>query len=156
MGISALGLAIGMLCLGRAVEAGLQEKGDRTQRTETISAGLAVGFSTTVGALWMLRDSERSYRTQKRLRELSQHKHIACQRLQSIFYKALKANEGRINAIQLALVGQISLTDAQVYLETWANLLGANAQADSAGVTLYCFDLSKINDSQTNISESNV
>ncbi|MGB3293054.1 MAG: hypothetical protein WBB01_08715 [Phormidesmis sp.] len=131
IGLSTCGLLLGLLCLGRAVETALNKDLNRLNQSKTVTAGLLLGIPTTVGALWILKDSERSLK-------LTQS-----QRLQSLFYKALKANNGRINAIQFAMLGQVSLAEAQTCLDAWAGLLNADFQVDESGIVMYCFPLAE-------------
>lgn len=131
IGLSAVGLLLGFLCLGRAVKTALSKDPDRLDKLETVTAGLLIGLPTTIGALWMLKDLDRD-------RQLTRS-----QRLQFLFYKALKANNGRINAIQFAMLGQVSLAEAQACLDAWAGSLNADFQIDEAGVIMYCFPLSE-------------
>ncbi len=130
IGISTVGLLLGFLCLGRAVETVLNNDPDRLNRSETVTTGLLIGLPTTIGALWILRDLNHDLK-------LTQS-----QRLQSLFYKALKANDGRINAIQFAILGQVSFDEAQACLDGWAGSMNADFQVDEAGVVIYCFPLS--------------
>ncbi|MGB7250138.1 MAG: hypothetical protein WBC73_14460 [Phormidesmis sp.] len=132
IGLSALGLMLGFLCLGRAVETALDPDPDRLDKRETITAGLLLGIPVTVGAGLMLKNVERD------------RKRIHLQRLQSLFYKALKANDGKINPIQFAMLGEISLQEAQACLDDWAGPMNADFQVDDAGVVMYCFHLSEI------------
>ncbi|MEO0887963.1 MAG: hypothetical protein AAFY54_18830, partial [Cyanobacteria bacterium J06648_10] len=62
-------------------------------------------------------------------------------RLQALFYKALKANDGKINAIQFAMLAQVSLAEAQQCLNEWAGPMNADFDIDEAGVIMYCFTL---------------
>jgi hypothetical protein len=137
IGLSALGLALGLLCLGRAVETAIDDKVEQRDRQATLTTGLGIGIPTTLGALWMLRDWQRGDRWDRLIR----HKLIGHEPLQAIFCKALKANNGKINPIQFALLGQISLAEAQACLKAWADPLGAKTQVDEAGVVVYCFNL---------------
>ncbi len=91
VGLSTFGLLLGFLCVGRAVETALAQEAARLNKRETITAGLSVGIPVTLGALWMFIDLERG--SQERLR---QHQLAHSQRLQSLFYKALKANSGKL------------------------------------------------------------
>lgn len=129
IGLSTLGLMLGFLCLGRAVETALDSNPDRQNKRETIVAGLLMGLPVTMGAGVMLSTLERD------------RKNARSQRLQSLFYKALKANNGKINPIQFAMLGQISLAEAQDCLDAWAGPLNADFMIDDAGVVMYCFHL---------------
>ncbi|MEL7522195.1 MAG: hypothetical protein AAGJ80_11380, partial [Cyanobacteria bacterium J06553_1] len=110
-------------------ETALDKDPTRLEKRETVTAGLLLGIPTTVGAGLMLSTLERN------------RKQARSQRLQSLFYKALKANNGKINPIQFAMLGQISLAEAQECLDAWAGPLNADFMIDDAGVVMYCFHL---------------
>lgn len=129
IGLSALGLALGFLCLGRAIETALDSDPNRLNKRETVTAGVLIGVPTTAGALWLLRSLQRD-------RTLTHSK-----RLQQLFYKALMANSGKISAIQFAMLAQTSLADAKRFLDDWAVSLEAEFQVDEAGIVVYCFSL---------------
>lgn len=128
-GFLGLGLLIGFLCIGRAVETALDRNPNRLNKRETITAGLLLGIPCTAGALWGLGALER------------QRKLAKSERLQALFYKALKANDGKINPIQFAMLGQISAEEAKACLDEWAVPLNADFQVDEAGVVMYCFNV---------------
>ncbi|MGC1309273.1 MAG: hypothetical protein WA885_18790 [Phormidesmis sp.] len=132
LGLSTLGLMLGFLCLGRAAETALDQDPTRLGKRETITAGLLLGIPCTVGASLLLVNLERDRRQTR------------SDRLQALFYKALKANDGKINAIQFAMLGQISLNEAQRCLDAWAGPMNADFHIDDAGVVLYCFHLSEM------------
>ncbi len=138
IGLSTFGLLLGFLCVGRAVETVLAQDSTRLNKQETVIAGLSVGIPVTVGALWMFTDVERGSQRRLRQRQLAHS-----QRLQSLFYRAVKANGGKINPIQFAMLGEISLVEAQICLDAWAGPLNATSQVDETGVVMYCFDLSE-------------
>ncbi|MGD1897167.1 MAG: hypothetical protein ACFB16_09485 [Phormidesmis sp.] len=127
--LSAFGLVLGFLCLGRAVETAFDSDPARQNKRETITAGLLLGLPATAGALWMLSALERD------------RKLAYSQRLQALFYKALKANDGRINAIQFAMLAEVSLSEAQHCLDAWAGPMNADFDVDEAGVIMYCFNV---------------
>lgn len=131
-GTGVFGLLLGFLCLGRAVETALDRNPNRLDKRETITAGLLLGIPATAGSLWMLSALQK----RERLRY--------SQRLQTIFYKALKVNGGRINPLQFAALGQISVGEAKDCLDVWAQQLNADFKIDEAGVVMYCFDLPAI------------
>jgi len=128
-GVAGFGLLLGFLCLGRAVETALDRNPNRLGKRETMTAGLLLGIPCTVGSLWMIRTLHR--------REKLRHS----QRLQAVFYKAIRANGGKINPLQFAMLGQISVADAQECLDVWAQQLNADFKIDEAGVVLYCFEV---------------
>ena len=129
LGFFGLGLLLGFLCIGRAVETALDRNPNRLYKRETITAGLLLGVPCTAGALWGLGS-------------LARHRKLMrSERLQALFYKALKANNGKISPIQFAMIGQISVDEAKDCLDTWAIPLNADFQIDEAGVVTYCFNV---------------
>ncbi len=129
IGLSAVGLLLSFLCLGRAVETALDRNPNRQGKRETVLAGLLIGLPAGAGALWMLQDLERD-------RTL-----IHSQKLQSLFYKAIRANNGRISAAQFAMLSQISLGEAKAFLDSWAGAMAAQFDVDESGLVIYCFRL---------------
>ena len=129
VGLSALGLLLGLLCLGRAAETALDTDPNRLDKRETITAGLLLGIPCTAGAAWMLAGGEIRRRKAR------------SQRMQTLFYKALKANNGKINPLQFAMLAEVSLAEAQKCLNDWAGPLNADFEVDEAGVVEYCFYL---------------
>ena len=130
IGFSTCGLLLGFLCIGKGVETAFSKDVNHLDQP-TATVGLLLGLPTTVGALWILKDLKRDL-------QLTQS-----QQLQALFYKALRANNGQISAIQFAMLGQVSFADAQTCLEAWARLMNADLQVDDAGVVMYCFPLSQ-------------
>lgn len=131
LGFAGLGLLLGLLCIGRAIETAL-DKTTQDDKRQTVTIGLLLGLPCTAGSLWMLGALQR----QQRLMHSKQ--------LQTVFYQALKANDGKINPLQLATLGQISVDDAQDCLEVWAQQLNADLKIDEAGIVVYCFNLSAL------------
>lgn len=129
--LSAVGLLLSFLCLGRAVETMLDRNPNRQGKRETVLAGLLIGLPAGAGALWMLRDLERD------------HTLVHSQKLQSLFYRALKANNGRISAAQFAMLSQSSLEEAKTFLDSWAGAMNAQFDVDETGLVVYCFPLPK-------------
>lgn len=129
VGLSALGLLLGFLCIGRAAETALDTNPERLHKRETVTAGLLLGIPCAAGAGLMLVDLEA-----RRRRDRSQ-------RMQTLFYKALKANNGKINPLQFAMLAEVSLTEAQRCLNDWAGPLNADFEVDEAGIVEYCFYL---------------
>lgn len=129
VGLSAFGLLLGFLCLGRAAEAAFDSHSERLHKRETVTTGLLLGIPCTAGAGLMLIDME-ARRRRKR-----------SQRMQTLFYKVLKANDGKINPLQFAMLAEVSLAEAQKCLNDWAGPLNADFEVDEAGVVEYCFYL---------------
>lgn len=129
LGLSTFGLMLGFLCLGRAVETAFDKNPNRLNKRETVTAGVLLGLPATVGAVWMLSALERDRRLNR------------SQRLQSLFYKAISANDGRINAMQFAMLAEVSLGEAQHCLDSWAGPMNADFDIDDSGVVVYCFTI---------------
>ena len=129
VGLSAVGLLLGFLCLGRAAEAAFDTHSERLNKRETITAGLLLGIPCTAGAGLMLIDMEARRRRNR------------SERMQTLFYRALKANDGKINPLQFAMLAEVSLSEAQKCLNDWAGPLNADFEVDEAGVVEYCFYL---------------
>ncbi len=133
IGLPALGLVIGLLCLGRSLETALDKNPNRLNKRETITAGLLLGIPCTAGALWLLGATERSRRL------------VRSQRLQGLFYKAIRANNGQINALQFAMLAEIPVEEAKDFLDAWAATLDADYHIDNTGLMVYCFNVSESN-----------
>lgn len=129
IGLSALGLVLSFLCIGRAIETRLDRNPNRQNKRETVLAGLLIGLPTGAGALWILKSLERD-------RTLLQSK-----KLQSLLYKAIKANDGRISVAQFAMLSQVSLDEAKAFLDAWSSSLNADFDVDESGAIIYCFRL---------------
>lgn len=129
VGLSALGLLLGFVCLGRAAEAALDPPSEQLHKRETVTTGLILGIPCTAGAGWMLLELETNRRRDR------------SQRMQTLFYKAVKANDGKINPLQFAMLAEVSLSEAQKCLNDWAGPLNADFEVDEAGVVEYCFYL---------------
>jgi hypothetical protein len=140
VGLPALGLVIGVLCLGRSLETALDKNPNRPNKPETITAGLLLGIPCMAGSLWLLGAVERD------------RKLVHSQRLQSLFYQAISANNGRINPLQFAMLAEIPVEQAKDFLEAWAGSLNADCHLDDTGLRVYCFKVSDV--SETN-SEPN-
>ncbi len=133
IGLPALGLVIGFLCLGRSLETALDKNPNRINKRETITAGLLLGIPCSAGSLWLLGAAERN------------RKLVRSQRLQGLFYKAIRANDGRINALQFAMLAGIPVEEAKDFLDAWATSLDADYHVDETGLIVYCFNVSEPN-----------
>ena len=131
LGVSTFGLMLGFLCLGRAVETALDTDPTRLNKRETVTAGILLGLPASAGALWMFGSLERDRRLTR------------SHRLQTLFYRALQANRGRINAIQFSMLADIPFGEAQDCLDTWAGPMDADFEIDEAGVVMYCLHVSE-------------
>ena len=132
LSLSTVGFVVGFLCVGRAVETALDRNLDRPDKRETVTIGLALGLPTAGGALWMMGMLERDRRLTRSAR------------LQSLFYRAIQSNHGRINAMQFAMLADISFDEAQDCLDAWAGPMHADYEIDEAGVVVYCFSTSLV------------
>ncbi|MEL6161731.1 MAG: hypothetical protein AAFQ40_11415 [Cyanobacteria bacterium J06623_5] len=127
IGLSAVGLLLSFACFSRVAKTMLDPEPAIADKLETLSIGLLVGLPSTVGAITILR-------TVKREQGL-----VLAQRLHDLFGRAVIANSGRISAAQFAMLAGLSLDEAQVCLEAWADFLDADAEVDEAGQVVYCF-----------------
>jgi hypothetical protein len=142
VGLPALGLVIGILCLGRSLETVLDKDPNRLNKPETITAGLLLGIPCLAGALWLLGAVERD------------RKLVHSQRLQSLFYKAVRANNGQINPLQFAMLAEIPVEKAKDFLEAWAVSLNADYRIDDTGLMVYRFKVLDVLD-VSDVSETN-
>lgn len=113
---------LGFLCLGRAVETGLDQNPDRIGKRETITAGLLLGLPTPC------RDLRR----------------LAAQRLRTVFFQLAKAGRGKVTALRFAMEAQISGDRATAYLTERAREYEATFQVDNDGGITYCFNLGDV------------
>jgi large subunit ribosomal protein L7/L12 len=73
-------------------------------------------------------------------------------RLQTTFYRLLKANGGKINVLQLAVETKISGTDAKAFLDDQAKEFNARFEVSEDGKVFYDFDLG----ADANLAASNL
>ncbi|GAX41056.1 hypothetical protein NIES4075_20240 [Tolypothrix sp. NIES-4075] len=128
-------LMSGFICLMMSASA-LSQLADKDQSTleqqdatDTFFAGIALGVPLAAGGGYMLWGLRR--RNQKLLRD----------RLDSTFYQMLKADNGRITVLQLAMEAQLSGEQAKQYLDQKAKEFNATFEASDKGNISYLFHL---------------
>ncbi|MCV3214985.1 hypothetical protein OGM63_15930 [Plectonema radiosum NIES-515] len=125
----------GFICLMVSASA-LSELPDKDQNTleqedatDTFVGGIALGVPLVAGGGYMLWGLRR--RNEKLLRD----------RLDSTFYQMLKADNGRITILQLAMEAQLSGEQAKQYLDQKAKEFNATFEASDQGNISYLFHL---------------
>jgi hypothetical protein len=128
-------LMSGFICLMVSASA-LSELPDKDQNTleqedatDTFVGGIALGVPLVAGGGYMLWGLRR--RNEKLLRD----------RLDSTFYQMLKADNGRITILQLAMEAQLSGEQAKQYLDQKAKEFNATFEASDQGNISYLFHL---------------
>jgi hypothetical protein len=128
-------LSFGFICLMMSASA-LSQLADKDQTTieqqeatDTFFAGIALGVPLAAGGgytLWKLR---------------RRHEKLLRDRLDSTFYQMLKADNGRITVLQLAMEAQLSGEQAKQYLDQKAKEFNATFEPSDKGNISYVFHL---------------
>lgn len=128
-------LMSGFICLMVSASA-LSQLPDKDQNTleqqdatDTFIGGIALGVPFVAGGGYMLWGLRR--RNEKLLRD----------RLDSTFYQMLKADNGRITVLQLAMEAQLSGEQAKQYLDQKAKEFNATFEVSDKGNISYLFHL---------------
>jgi hypothetical protein len=128
-------LMSGFICLMVSASA-LSESPDKDQNTleqeeatDTFFGGIALGVPLVAGGGYMLWGLRR--RNEKLLRH----------RLDFTFYQMLKADNGRITVLQLAMEAQLSGEQAKQYLDQKAKEFNATFETSDQGNISYLFHL---------------
>jgi ribosomal protein L7/L12 len=123
---------MGVLCLGRALETGLDRNPNRLNKGETITAGLLLGVPSTGMGTWLVADLRRQRRQQE------------AQRLQGTFFQLVKAGRGKVTPLRFAMEAQVDGETAKQYLSDRALEYDATFQVDDDGGITYCFNLGEV------------
>jgi len=102
---------------------------EQQDATGTFFGGIALGVPLVAGGGYMLWGLRR--RNEKLLRD----------RLDSTFYQMLKADNGRITVLQLAMEAQLSGEEAKQYLDQKAKEFNATFETSDQGNISYLFHL---------------
>ncbi|MBD2603123.1 hypothetical protein H6G81_00955 [Scytonema hofmannii FACHB-248] len=102
---------------------------EQQDATDTFVGGIALGVPLVAGGGYMLWGLRR--RNEKLLRD----------RLDSTFYQMLKADNGRITVLQLAMEAQLSGQEAKQYLDQKAKEFNATFETSEQGNISYLFHL---------------
>ncbi len=63
------------------------------------------------------------------------------QRLQSLFYKMIQENQGKVTVLSFAMQSQLPPADARNYLDEQAKVFNANFKVNEEGAVSYYFDV---------------
>ncbi|MGD1908380.1 MAG: ribosomal protein L7/L12 [Leptolyngbyaceae cyanobacterium] len=125
-------LVVGGLCLGRAVETALDRNPNRVGKRETITAGILLGGTATVGGSGLALSAYR------------QRRRAGVAELQAVFFNLVKAGRGKITPLRFAMEAQITGQAATAYLNEQARQYDATFQVDQEGGITYCFNLGTV------------
>ncbi|NJN21513.1 MAG: hypothetical protein HC812_10455 [Leptolyngbya sp. RL_3_1] len=116
-------MVVGVLCLGRAIETGLDRNPNRVGKRETITAGLLIGGTATTGGIALALNARRQRRRQQQAQ------------LQVVFFKLVKAGRGKVTPLRLAMEAQLTGEAATAYLNEQARQYDATFQVDQEGAS---------------------
>jgi len=102
----------------------------------TAKQSLIFGFPTLVIGGWLALGL---YRQSKEEEQASEQENS--NNLQSIFYRMVQENEGRISLLGFAMQSQLPPTTAREYLDVKAQEFNANFKVSEEGSVLYQFDM---------------
>lgn len=128
-------LTFGFVCLMISASA-ISQLADKDQNTleqqdatDTFIGGIALGVPLVAGGGYMLWGLRR------------RHEKLLSDRLDSTFYQILKADNGRITVLQLAMEAQLSGEQAKQYLDQKAKEFNATFEPSDQGNISYLFHL---------------
>jgi hypothetical protein len=106
-----------------------------------------------IGSLWLIPPSIMlgSWLAQRRMRPQKKSElELSERELETVFLHHLQENQGNVTAISFAIASQLSLAEAQTYLEIKSNQLNSAYQMDENGATFYHFPLLNSNRAKEN------
>ncbi|SRR5579883_552688 len=106
------------------------------QLENTALYDLIFGVPTSVLGIWMASDLYRQSRQEKKA-----IKQQTSDRLQSIFYRLIQENQGRITVLSFAMQSQLPAAAAKQYLDEQAKQFNANFKVNEDGGVSYHFDV---------------
>ena len=98
--------------------------------------GLIFGVPTSVLGIWMALGLYRQSRQEKKLIQAQMS-----DRLQSIFYRLIQENRGRVTVLNFAMQSQLPAATAKQYLDEQAKVFNANFKVNEEGGVSYHFDV---------------
>ena len=98
--------------------------------------GLIFGVPTSVLGIWMALGLYRQSRQEKKAMRLE-----ASDRLQSVFYRLIQENHGRVTVLSFAMQSQLPAATAKKYLDEQAKQFNANFKVNEDGAVSYHFDV---------------
>jgi hypothetical protein len=106
------------------------------QLENTALYDLIFGVPTSVLGIWMASNLYRQSRQEKKA-----IKQQTSDRLQSIFYRLIQENQGRITVLSFAMQSQLPAAAAKQYLDEQAKQFNANFKVNEDGGVSYHFDV---------------
>ncbi len=97
---------------------------------------LILGVPTSVLGIWMALGLYRHSQQEKKAMRLE-----ASDRLQSVFYRLIQENHGRVTVLSFAMQSQLPATTAKKYLDEQAKQFNAHFQVNEDGAVSYHFDV---------------
>ncbi|MBO3461731.1 hypothetical protein G7B40_030805 [Aetokthonos hydrillicola Thurmond2011] len=97
---------------------------------------LIFGVPTSVLGIWMALGMYRQSRQEKKLIQEQTR-----DRLQSLFYRLIQENHGRVTVLNFAMQSQLAPAMAKQFLDEQAKLFNANFKVNEEGGVSYYFDL---------------
>lgn len=114
---------------------GVSELSKKERDSDTLLGGLALGVPMLAGGGWIVWGLNRKYRQQ-----LESEKKQKDDRLNSIFFRLLKEEKGKITALRMAMEAEISGEEAREYLDRKAKEFYATFDVDDRGEIFYLFN----------------
>ncbi|NWF59468.1 MAG: hypothetical protein HXY43_09225 [Fischerella sp.] len=102
----------------------------------TTKQGLIFGVPTLVLGGWLALGLYRQNRQDKKAIEQQVNEH-----LQSVFYRMIQENHGRVTLLNFAMQSQLPASVARQYLDEQAKIFNANYKVSEEGGISYHFDL---------------
>ncbi|MDJ0737272.1 MAG: hypothetical protein QNJ47_24935 [Nostocaceae cyanobacterium] len=106
------------------------------QLNNTAVNGIIFGVPSIVLGSWLALGF---YRENKQEQKALTHENN--QRLQSLFYKMIQENQGRVTVLGFAMQSQLPPADARQYLDEQAKVFNANFKINEEGAVSYYFDV---------------
>ncbi|MEA5579998.1 hypothetical protein VB620_01425 [Nodularia harveyana UHCC-0300] len=127
-------LSLGILCLVASVIALSELEGENNfivqqEAEDRLVAGMVLGIPLTTGGGYMLWGLRRRY--QRELKE----------RIDSVFYQILAANQGKVTVLQLAMSAKLPGTEAKEYLNDKSQEFNASFECSDEGDITYLFHI---------------
>ncbi|BAZ13191.1 hypothetical protein NIES4071_50300 [Calothrix sp. NIES-4071] len=109
---------------------------DNSAANSTAVAGIVFGVPSTVLGGWLALSL---YRRNKQEKKALQQQ--TSERLQSIFYRMVQENQGRVTLLGFAMQSQLPPANAKDYLDNRAREFNANFKISEEGSVSYHFDI---------------
>ncbi|MGB3572424.1 MAG: hypothetical protein WA783_02880 [Phormidesmis sp.] len=106
----------------------------RDKKLDTLLGSLVIGIPSTAWGSGLIGASRQPSRRQKALAEQRQ--------LQQALYLLIQSSKGRLTPIQFAIAANISIDEAEDFLNHQAKSLDANFEVTDSGALVYLFPVS--------------